>query len=107
MTVKTIAVIGASGGIGSQVVKHALQKGFNVRALVRSADKFQAKMQAHEVITETPNLEMVVGCASDKQTLCNAIQGQPALTTYDSDSQTVCFARFGSCDQLPWERARS
>ena len=73
---KVVTVIGASGGIGGWVVKHALGRGHAVKALVRSSDKFQARMEDLEVCKKTlGSVDLVVGQPLDKQTLEQAIDG--------------------------------
>lgn len=65
-----ILVIGASKGIGEEVVKTALAKGLAVRAFARSADKM--------AITD-PNFEAVVGDATKPEDLDPALDGVDAV----------------------------
>lgn len=72
----TLSVIGASGGIGRFVVKHALKKGYKVRALVRSQEKFQTTMQTLQLSElQVNSVDLVIGSATDKHTLDEAIHG--------------------------------
>jgi putative NADH-flavin reductase len=67
---KTIAVIGASGGTGAQVVAQALARGWAVHALVRSAEK-AAGLPAGAVAT--------IGDARDPATLGALLAGCDAV----------------------------
>mmetsp|Transcript_3796 Transcript_3796/g.4368 ORF Transcript_3796/g.4368 Transcript_3796/m.4368 type:complete len:243 (+) Transcript_3796:77-805(+) len=48
MTDSPVLVLGATGRIGSQVVKQLLDRGFSVRAIVRNAEKFQSQIGEHK-----------------------------------------------------------
>ena len=66
----TVLVVGATGSIGSLVVKEALNKGHAVRALVRSESK--ARQLPHGV-------ESVVGDVTRPETLASAVDGIDAI----------------------------
>lgn len=61
-----IAVFGATGGIGKFVVKHALEKGYEVNAYVRNPQKLQI---------ENKNLKVFVGQVSDYDKIKETIAG--------------------------------
>jgi uncharacterized protein YbjT (DUF2867 family) len=65
-----ILVIGASRGIGLQVVRRALGSGFAVRAFARSADRIPGS---------APNLERRVGSATDPDDVAAALAGVDAV----------------------------
>ena len=65
-----IAVFGATGGIGKFVVKHALEKGYEVNAYVRNPHKLQI---------ENKNLKIFVGQVSDYNKIKQAIDGCDAV----------------------------
>lgn len=67
-----IVVFGASGGVGFQVVKQALEVGHGVTAFVRSPEKFEIQ---HE------NLTVFEGDALDAQAVEKAIAGQTAVVS--------------------------
>ncbi|MFP4450251.1 MAG: NAD(P)-dependent oxidoreductase [Rhodosalinus sp.] len=64
-----ILVIGASRGIGLQVVRQGLERGLRVRAMARSA----------EGMAEAEGLERFPGDATDAQDLTRALEGQEAV----------------------------
>lgn len=68
MTGSTL-VVGATGHVGSQVVKALLRKGRPVRALVRKADR---KIQGAESLGD---LEYAVGDLADRASLTRALDG--------------------------------
>ncbi len=61
-----IAVFGATGGIGKFVVKHALEKGYEVNAYVRTPDKLKI---------DNKNLKVFVGQVSDYEKIKETING--------------------------------
>ena len=65
-TQETIAVFGATGSTGRHVVRHALAKGYKVRALARSPDK---------VSVEDGNLAVIKGDFKDLAALKETVQG--------------------------------
>lgn len=66
----TITVFGANGGIGSLLVKQALEKGLNVRAYMRNPAKFGLSHQ---------NLTVIQGDLHDADKIHNAIIGADAV----------------------------
>lgn len=68
----TILIIGASRGIGLETVKLALQAGYTVRALSRSAQKIDF---AH------PNLSKISASATDISAVEEAVEGSEAVIT--------------------------
>ena len=65
-----LTVIGASKGIGLETVKYGVERGHDIRAVARSADK---------IALDAPNLEKMVGDATDPQDLQKAIDGAEAV----------------------------
>ncbi len=51
---KNILLFGATGRTGSQVLKYALEKGYNVTALVRSPEKITEKSENLKIIKGSP-----------------------------------------------------
>lgn len=65
----TLLVIGASRGVGAEVVKAAVEAGYDVRAFARSA----AELPAHDGVTPWP------GDATAAEDLAPALQGVEAV----------------------------
>lgn len=65
-----IAVFGASGGIGKFVVKHALDKGYEVNAYVRNPSK---------LTMSTGKLHVIKGEITDYETIKSAVLGCDAV----------------------------
>ncbi|MDG4646831.1 SDR family oxidoreductase [Roseibacterium sp. SDUM158017] len=65
-----LTVIGASRGIGRKVVDYALERGHQVRALARSADRIEIDSEA---------LEKLPGDATDPEVLARAVAGADAV----------------------------
>ena len=65
-----ITVFGATGKTGSEVVRLALDRGYNVVAFVRDSRK---------VTIENPQLEVVQGELGDKETLRTALKGSDGV----------------------------
>jgi uncharacterized protein YbjT (DUF2867 family) len=64
--VATVLIIGASRGIGLETVKAALQAGYSVRALARSARRIRL---------DHPKLEKMAGDALEMPTVKSALSG--------------------------------
>lgn len=83
--VRTIAVIGATGGTGLHAVKQAVQRGWAVKALVRSAEK--AKLLP-------PGAAPFIGEGTDRAALAKLIEGVDAVVDCigfkRGSSKTVC-----------------
>ena len=65
-----VIIFGATGGIGKWAVKHALEKGYQVTAHVRSPDK---------VKQQDEHLTVIKGEISDYETMRSALKGQDAV----------------------------
>lgn len=65
-----IAIIGASGGVGKQVVEQALEQGHTVRAFARNPGKIE---------TEHDQLEKIQGDAQQLEAVESAIEGVDAV----------------------------
>jgi putative NADH-flavin reductase len=65
-----IAIIGASRGIGAELLKAAIAAGHEVTALVRDPDKLN---------TNTPRLKVIKGDILDPSSVAAAIAGQEAI----------------------------
>lgn len=68
--IPTILIIGASRGIGLETVRTALNAGYKVRALARSANV---------IAIDGPQLEVIVGDALDLATIKRALAGVDAV----------------------------
>ena len=68
--IPTILIIGASRGIGLEMVRAALSAGYKVRALARSANA---------IAIHHPQLEVIVGDALEQQTVRRALAGVDAV----------------------------
>ena len=66
----TVLIIGASRGIGLETVKAALEAGYSVRALARSARR---------IPLDHPKLEKMVGDALEMATVKRALTGIDAV----------------------------
>ena len=65
-----IAIIGASRGIGAELLKAAIQEGYEVTALVRDSAKLNASV---------PGLKIIKGDILDPSSVASAIVGQEAI----------------------------
>lgn len=81
-----ILVLGASGGLGSRVVKQAVEKGHGVIALVRSKDKLKAAI-GEDILAQ---INVVEGSAADSATLDSVLKemkGGVAVDTLGNDGR--------------------
>lgn len=65
-TPETIALFGLTGSTGSHFVKLALEKGYKVKALVRSPEKVEIK---------NDNLEIIKGSFTEEESIKNTVAG--------------------------------
>jgi putative NADH-flavin reductase len=65
-----IAIIGASRGIGAELLKAAIEEGYEVTALVRNSAKLNIS---------TPGLKVITGDILDPSSVAAAIAGQEAI----------------------------
>lgn len=83
-----LAVIGATRGIGLEVVKAALEDGFEVTALVRNPQR---------MTLSHPNLRVVTGDAQDPAAVAEVVEGQDVvcdcLGTRPTIRPTTLFSR--------------
>lgn len=66
----TVAVFGATGRLGMHIVRQALERGWKVRAMVRSPEKFQAAF---------PDVFVVQGTFSDEGKVLETLEGCEAV----------------------------
>jgi uncharacterized protein len=79
-----IALIGATGFVGSKVLTEALSRGHKVTAIVRDVSKLQAR----------EGLTTVVGNATDAATLATQVKGHDAIVSaYNGERGTPGFAQ--------------
>jgi uncharacterized protein YbjT (DUF2867 family) len=71
ITQPKILVLGATGGTGRLIVSQALARGYDVTALVRSAEK----------ASDLKGAKLVVGDARDENTLREAVKGRDAVVS--------------------------
>lgn len=69
---KTIFVTGATGNQGGAVLRHLLNKGFHVKALIRNPDSTRAKLIVQE------NVEIINGDLNDPASYSNHLQNTDA-----------------------------
>lgn len=69
----TVLVAGATGGVGQVLTAKLLQRGYNVRALSRSAEKVQQQFGGAE------GLSVVIADMRDPSTLAAAVEGVDAV----------------------------
>lgn len=67
---KNVVLIGASGFVGSAILKEALDRGHHVTAVVRDGGKIQS---------DNPNLTVVQADATDPDTLAQIAKGKDAI----------------------------
>lgn len=77
MSIKSVAVAGATGWLGSTVTSQLLKDGFEVHALVRNAD--EAKKKAAELIKN--GLKIVQVNFDDVASITQALKGKDALVS--------------------------
>lgn len=77
-----ITVLGATGGVGGEVVKQALDRGWDVTAVVR--DPARLKLPAQVVVAELPEKEKLAAAIEG----CDAVIS--ALGSRDRGPTTVC-----------------
>lgn len=81
-----IAVFGATGRVGSLVVKHAIKRGFAVKALVRDRSKAEAMI---------PDAELIVGDTKEEAAVRQTLDGCDlvfsGLSTDKTDTLTTSF----------------
>lgn len=68
---KKIFVLGATGGTGQLIIRHALAKGYDVTAMVRSPEKGAG----------LTGVKLAIGDARDEAALRQAIKGQDAVVS--------------------------
>lgn len=66
-----VIIFGATGSLGSHVVKEALAKGYSVKAFTRNADKMKGM--------KNPDLIIVQGDVTNVEDVSNAIKGMDAV----------------------------
>ncbi len=72
-SIKTVAVTGAAGFVGRQVVTHLLSRGYHVRALVRDRNSARDKLPSGD-----PRVTIVAGDAADSAVAGELLQGAQA-----------------------------
>ena len=73
----TIAVAGATGFVGRNIVRYLLAKGHSVRALVRNADKAAKVLKVSAA--DASRLKLVVGSVNDPAVLSDLTTGAKAM----------------------------
>ena len=90
---KTIALFGATGGTGREILQQALARGYTVRALARTPDKLAPAPDGltiiqGDVLDPTPVAETVAGCDAVVVTLGNT-SGNPDFVVSDGTRQIL------------------
>lgn len=70
MIMKNVALIGATGFVGSAILEELLQRGHKVTAIVRHPEK---------ITTESDSLEVIDGDVTDTDTLIDVMRGKDAV----------------------------
>ena len=86
-----VLVIGATGTLGRQIVRHAIDQGHKVRCLVRS--------QRKAAFLKEWGAELVGGTLRDKSTIITALEGMDAVI----DAATARATDSASIKQVDWD----
>jgi uncharacterized protein YbjT (DUF2867 family) len=86
-----VLVVGATGTLGRQIVRHAIDQGHQVRCLVRS--------QRKSAFLKEWGAELVGGTLRDKSTIIPALEGMDAVI----DAATARATDSASIKQLDWD----
>jgi len=76
---RTVAIFGASGGVGLAAVRAALGRGWKVRALARSRARLEEKLRAAGVTAGGPGLCIVEGELGDAAAVERVVAGADAV----------------------------
>ncbi len=93
MTTKSIALIGATGGTGSAILRHAVSRGHHVHALVRNEGKLQAQLTPDLAKSVSPVKGDATSEADVHRLLLSAKADAVVLAvgTTSLDKNTICF----------------
>ena len=90
---KTVLVVGATGNTGFPLVKQLLARGYNLRIIVRSLDKFPQELLENSKLkiikaslldlSDEQMLEAVKGCAAVASCLGKNVSGKHDLRPHD------------------------
>lgn len=86
-----VLVVGATGTLGRQIVRHAIDQGHQVRCLVRS--------QRKAAFLKEWGAELVGGTLRDKSTIITALEGMDAVI----DAATARVTDSASIKQVDWD----
>jgi putative NADH-flavin reductase len=91
-----VLILGATGPLGKQIVKQALERGHEVTALVRSPEKItDSKVRVIPGQVDTANLELAV---AGQDAVIFTLGTKPGATTFLSDTTRLLLAAMQKCN---------
>lgn len=87
---KNLALLGATGFTGNHVLLYTLERGYRVRALVRSSSLSKIGLQH-------PNLELVVGDVTERKSIVEVLKNVDAVVSALGPSQDATAFEVHSC----------